>query len=42
MPHRPKPVVYEEEDYEDEETEKAEEETETGWVCVGPGTLVPC
>jgi hypothetical protein len=43
MPHRPKPVVYEEQDYEDEETEKTEEEDEeTGWICVGAGTLVPC
>lgn len=43
MPHRPKPVVYEERDYEDEETEKTEEEDEeTGWICVGAGTLVPC
>jgi hypothetical protein len=43
MPHRLKPVVYEEEDYEDEETgEEEEEDEETGWVCVGAGTLVPC
>jgi hypothetical protein len=43
MPHRLKPAGYEDQDYEDEETgEKEEEETETGWVCVGPGTLVPC
>ena len=41
MPHRPKPVVYEERVYEDEETGEEEEE-ETGWVCVGPGTLVSC
>jgi hypothetical protein len=40
MPHRPKPQDYE--DYEDEETGEEEEEEETGWVCVGPGTLVPC
>ena len=42
MPHRTKPVVYEERDYEDEETGEEEEEEETGWVCVGAGTLVPC
>jgi hypothetical protein len=42
MPHRLDPAEYEERDYEDEETGEEEEEEETGWVCVGPGTLVPC
>jgi hypothetical protein len=32
MPHRPKPVEYEEEAYEDKETGEKEEEEETGWV----------
>ena len=42
MPHRPKPVDYYVQDYEDKETGEEEEEEETGWVCVGPCTLVPC
>ena len=43
MPHRPKPLGYEEQEQEQEqETGVYEEEEETGWVCVGANTLVPC
>jgi len=40
MPHRPKPLGYEEQEQETGVYE--EEEEETRWVCVGANTLVPC
>lgn len=41
MPHRPKPLDYEEQD-QDQEEERDQEEDEIGLVLVGTSTLVPC
>jgi hypothetical protein len=41
MPHRPKPLDYEEQEQEEEEEEEQEQE-EIGLVLVGADTLVPC
>jgi len=41
MPHRPKPLDYEDED-QDQDQEQDQEEEEIGLVLVGASTLVPC